>query len=66
VRLVRALQQGLHEQRACSETLVPTRVYALVLGEPEGGSEVVTDTAPILRFEASILLDLGLPTFSYL
>jgi hypothetical protein len=39
--------------------LAPARVYALVPGEPEGGSEVVTGTAPILGFEASILFDLG-------
>jgi hypothetical protein len=39
--------------------LAPARVYTLVLGEPEGGSEVVTDTTPILGFEASVLFDLG-------
>jgi hypothetical protein len=39
--------------------LEPARVYALVSGEPEGGSEVVTSTAPILGFEASVLFDLG-------
>jgi hypothetical protein len=48
------------------KTLVPTQVYALVLGEPDGGSEVVTNTAPILGFEASILFDLGATHFSYL
>jgi hypothetical protein len=37
--------------------LVPAQVYALVLGEPKGGSEVVTGTAPILGFEASVLFD---------
>jgi hypothetical protein len=37
----------------------PARVYTLVLGEPEGGSEVVTNTAPILGFEASVLFDSG-------
>jgi hypothetical protein len=39
--------------------LAPTRVYALVPGELEGGLEVVTGTAPILRFEASVLFDSG-------
>jgi hypothetical protein len=39
--------------------LAPARVYALVLGELEGGSEVVTGTAPILGFETSILFDSG-------
>jgi hypothetical protein len=39
--------------------LAPARVYALVLGEPEGGSEVVTGTAPILGFEALVLFDSG-------
>jgi hypothetical protein len=39
--------------------LAPARVYALVPGEPEGGSEVVTGTAPILGFEASVLFDSG-------
>jgi hypothetical protein len=38
--------------------LAPARVYALVLRELEGGSEVVTDTAPILGFEALVLSDL--------
>jgi hypothetical protein len=38
---------------------VLARVYALVLEEPKGGSEVVVGTAPILKFEASILFDLG-------
>jgi hypothetical protein len=28
--------------------LAPAQVYALVLGELEGGSKVVSDTAPIL------------------
>jgi hypothetical protein len=45
------------------KTLVPTRVYAPVLGEPKGGSKVVIDTAPILGFEASILFDLGATHF---
>ena len=39
--------------------LAPARVYALVPGESEGGSKVVTYTAPILGFEASVLFDLG-------
>jgi hypothetical protein len=39
--------------------LAPARVYALVPGEPEGGSEVVTSTTPILRFEASVYFDSG-------
>jgi hypothetical protein len=38
---------------------VPTQAYALVLGEPEGGLEVVTGTAPVLGFEASVLFDSG-------
>jgi hypothetical protein len=38
---------------------VPARVYALILGEPEGGSEVVTGSAPILGFEALVLFDSG-------
>jgi hypothetical protein len=37
--------------------LVPTQVYALVPRESEGGLEVVTSTAPILGFEASVLFD---------
>jgi hypothetical protein len=37
--------------------LVPARVYALVPGESEGGSEVVAGTALILGFEASIMFD---------
>jgi hypothetical protein len=39
--------------------LAPARVYALVPGEPEEGSEVVTGTTPILGFEASVLFDSG-------
>ena len=38
---------------------MPARVYALVLGESKGGSEVVTGTVPVLGFEASVLFDLG-------
>jgi hypothetical protein len=38
---------------------MPTQIYALVLGKLEGGSEVVTNTAPILGFEASVLFDSG-------
>jgi hypothetical protein len=44
--------------------LAPARVYALVLGEPERGSEVVIGTAPILGFEDSILFDSG-ATYSF-
>jgi hypothetical protein len=44
---------------AAKKPLAPARVYALVLGALEGGSEVVTSTVPILRFEASVLFDLG-------
>jgi hypothetical protein len=39
--------------------LAPTRVYALVPGEPKRGSEIVTGIAPILGFEASVLFNLG-------
>ena len=39
--------------------LAPAQVYALVLGEMEGGLEVVTGTTPILGFETSVLFDLG-------
>jgi hypothetical protein len=39
--------------------LAPTRVCALVPGESKGGSEVVTGTAPILGFKASVLFDSG-------
>jgi hypothetical protein len=39
--------------------LVPARVYALVLGEPKGGSEVVIGAALILGFKASVLFDSG-------
>ena len=39
--------------------LVPTRVYALVLGELKEGLEVAIGTTPILGFEASILFDSG-------
>jgi hypothetical protein len=39
--------------------LASARVYALVPGESEGGSEVVTSIVPILGFEASVLFDLG-------
>ena len=44
---------------AAQKPLEPARVYALVPGEPEGRSKVVTSTAPILGFEASILFDSG-------
>jgi hypothetical protein len=39
--------------------LMLAQVYALVPGEPKGGSKVVTSTAPILGFEASVLFDSG-------
>jgi hypothetical protein len=39
--------------------LVLAQVYALVPGELEGGSKVVTGTTPILGFEASVLFDSG-------
>jgi hypothetical protein len=42
---------------------VPSRVYALVPGESEGGSEVVIGTVPILRFEALVLFDSGATHF---
>jgi hypothetical protein len=44
---------------ATQKPLAPARVYELVLGEPKGGSEVVTGTIPILGFEASVLFDSG-------
>ena len=37
--------------------LAPARVYMLVLGESVEGSKAVTGIAPILGFEASVLLD---------
>jgi hypothetical protein len=37
--------------------LAPARVYTLVLGELEGGSEVETCIAFILGFKASVLFD---------
>ena len=50
---------------ATQKPFEPARVYALVPGEPKGGSEVVTSTAPILGFEASVLFNLG-ATHSYI
>jgi hypothetical protein len=44
---------------AAQKPLAPARVYVLIPGEPEGESEVVTATVPILRFEASVLFDSG-------
>jgi hypothetical protein len=44
---------------ATQKPLAPARVYALVSGEFEGGSEMVTGTVPILKFEASVLFDSG-------
>jgi hypothetical protein len=46
-------------KRVAHKPLVLARVYVLVPGRLEGGSEVVTGTAPILGFEASVLFDLG-------
>ena len=57
--------QFLHFSKDCvgkggaQKPFVPARVYALVLGESEGGSEVLTGTVPILGFEALVLFDLG-------
>jgi hypothetical protein len=39
--------------------LALAQVYTLLLGELEGGLEVVTCTAPILGFETSVLFDSG-------
>jgi hypothetical protein len=39
--------------------LALARAYALVPREPKGRSKVVTGTAPILLFEASVLFDSG-------
>jgi hypothetical protein len=41
------------------KSLAPARVYALVLGKPEGGSKIVIGTVPILEFEAFVLFDSG-------
>jgi hypothetical protein len=46
--------------------LAPVRVNVLVPREPEGGSKLVTCTAPIFGFEASVLLDSGATTLSYI
>ena len=46
-------------KRVAQKPLAPAWVYALVLGELEGESEVVTGTILILGFEASVLFDLG-------
>jgi hypothetical protein len=54
-----SLQQGLHGQGSCSEAVSASSSYAIVLGEPKRGSKVVTGTASILGFEASVLFDLG-------
>jgi hypothetical protein len=48
------------------KSLAPARVYTLVPRELEGGSKVVTSTVSILGFEALVLFDSGLPTFSHL
>jgi hypothetical protein len=44
---------------AAQKPLAPSRVYAIVPGESEGGSKVVTCTVPILGFEVSVLFDSG-------
>jgi hypothetical protein len=46
-------------KEAAQKPLALARVYALVPGGQEGGSEVVTGTVPILGFKASILFDSG-------
>jgi hypothetical protein len=46
--------------------LVPARVYTLIPGEPEGGSEVVTGTALYLDLKLQFCLIRGTPTLSYL
>jgi hypothetical protein len=46
-------------KRAAQKPLASARVYVLVPGELEGGSEVVIGTIPILGFEASVLFDSG-------
>ena len=51
-------------KRGAQKPLAPSRVYALVLGESEGGSEVLTSIVPILGFEALVLFDSG-PTHSF-
>ena len=69
--LFRSCNQFGHFSKDCmgkggsQKPLVLARVYTLVPGEPEGGSEVVTGTAPILGFEASVLFDLG-ATYSFI
>jgi hypothetical protein len=44
---------------------VPTRVYALIPTELEGGLEVVTSTTPILGFEASVFFFYSRATHSF-
>ena len=44
---------------AAQKPLALARVYVLVPREPEGGSQVVTGTAPLLGFEASVLFGSG-------
>jgi hypothetical protein len=51
--------KGCVSKGVAQKPLVPARIHALVPGESEGGPEVVTGTAPILGFEASVLFDLG-------
>ena len=45
--------------------LASARVYMLVPGEQNGGSEIVTGTSSILGFEASVLFHLG-ATYSFI
>jgi hypothetical protein len=68
-----SFQQGLHSKggstvaRKCTEAIgPPARVYSLVPGGPEGDSNVVTSTIPILGFKALVLFHSGLPITLYL
>jgi hypothetical protein len=51
--------KGCVSKGVAQKPLVPARIYALVPGESEGGPKVVTGTAPILGFEASVLFRFG-------
>ena len=44
---------------SAKKPLAPARVYGLVLGESEGGLNVMIGTFPILGLEASVLFDSG-------
>jgi hypothetical protein len=44
-------------KEVAQKPLAPARVYALVPGEPEEGSEVVAGIARILGFETLVLFD---------